>query len=127
MRGQGTARRQFRMTLRQQSRLPPTGVDAFLMCPPAGNSGDRLIADACERFLRDRGIDVWRSDGSIEQAAIAGDSEYLGDLLGGFRGMLMFSGGGNIGIYPDNAQIRAGVISRAGPRHRFLVFPQSAL
>jgi exopolysaccharide biosynthesis predicted pyruvyltransferase EpsI len=115
------------MNLRQQSRLPPTTVDAFLMWAHAGNSGDRLIADACERFLRDRGIDVWRSDGSIEQAAIAGDGEYLGDLLGSFRGMLMFSGGGNIGIYPDNAEIRAGVISRAGARHRCLVFPQSAL
>jgi exopolysaccharide biosynthesis predicted pyruvyltransferase EpsI len=97
------------------------------MWPHAGNSGDRLIADACERFLRDRGIEVWRSDGSIEQAALAGDSEYIGDLLGSFRGMLMFSGGGNVGIYPDNAEMRAAVIARAGPRHRCLVFPQSVL
>jgi exopolysaccharide biosynthesis predicted pyruvyltransferase EpsI len=115
------------MNLREQSRLPPTGVDAILIWPRAGNAGDRLIADACERYLHDRAVEVWRSDGSIEQAAAAGDSEYLGDLLGSFRGMLLFSGGGNIGIYPDNAEVRAAVISRAGPRHRCLVFPQSAL
>ena len=115
------------MNLRRQSRLPPTTVDAFLILPRGGNSGDRLIADACERFLRDRGIDAWRSDGSIEDAAFAGDTEYLADLLGSFRGMLMFSGGGNIGIYPDNAELRAAVIAHAGARHRCLVFPQSAL
>src|SRR5262249_18905595 len=121
------AGRQLRMNLREQSRLPPTSVDALLVWPRAGNSGDRLIADACERFLRDRGIDVWRSDGSIEQAALAGDNEYLGDLLVSSRGMVMCPGGGNIGISPDNAEVRAAVISRAGPRHRCLVFPQSAL
>jgi len=115
------------MNLRQQSRLPPTNVDAILMWPRAGNSGDRLIADACERFLRERGIDAWRSDGSIEEAALAGDTEYLGDLLSSFRGMVMFSGGGNIGIYPDNGEVRAAVIAQTGPRHRCLVFPQSAL
>jgi pyruvyl transferase EpsO len=115
------------MNLRQQSQLPPTTVDAFLMWPRAGNSGDRLIADACERFLRDRGIDAWRSDGSIEDAAVASDADYLGDLFSSFRGMLMFSGGGNIGIYPDNAAVRAAVIAHSGARHRCLVFPQSAL
>ena len=115
------------MNLRQQSRLPPTNVDAFLVWPRGGNSGDRLIADACQRFLRERGIDAWRSDGSIEEAALAGDTEYLGDLLGSFRGMVMFSGGGNIGIYPDNGEVRAAVIAQTGPRHRCLVFPQSAL
>ncbi len=102
-------------------------ADALLIWWPGGNSGDRLIADACERFLRDRGIDVWRSDGSIEDAAMAGDSEYLGDLFDSFRGMIVFSGGGNIGIYPDNAEIRAAVLAHTGPRHRCLVFPQSAL
>src|SRR5277367_6004227 len=84
------------MNLFRQSRLPPTGVDAFLIWARAGNIGDWLIADACERFLADRGIDVWRSDGSIEDAAIAGDGAYLGDLFSSFRGMLMFAGGGNI-------------------------------
>jgi exopolysaccharide biosynthesis predicted pyruvyltransferase EpsI len=39
----------------------------------------------------------------------------------------MFPGGGNIGIYPDNGTIRAAVIRHLGPRHRCLVFPQSAL
>ena len=102
-------------------------MDAFLICPRGGNTGDQLIAVACERFVRDRGINVWRSDGSIEDAATAGDTEYLGDLFGSFRGMVMFSGGGNIGIYPDNAEIRAAVIARTHARHRCLVFPQSAL
>jgi exopolysaccharide biosynthesis predicted pyruvyltransferase EpsI len=115
------------MTLFRQSRLPPTGVDALLIWPRAGNRGDWLIADACERFLGDRGIAVWRSDGSIEEAATAGATDYLGDLLASFRGMLMFSGGGNIGIYPDNEAVRATVIAQAGPRHRCLVLPQSAL
>jgi exopolysaccharide biosynthesis predicted pyruvyltransferase EpsI len=115
------------MNLRQQSKLPPASVEAFLSWPRAGNAGDWLIADACERFLADRGIDTWRSDGSIEDAALAGDTEYLGDLFGGFRGMLIFSGGGNIGIYPDNAALRKALISHSGPRCHCLVFPQSAL
>ena len=115
------------MTLLQQSKLPPTSVDAFLIWPRGGNTGDLLIADACEKFLRERGIDVWRSDGSIEDAAISGATDYLGDLFGSFRGMLMFPGGGNIGIYPDNAAIRAAVIAHSGAHHRCLVFPQSAL
>jgi len=115
------------MNLRQQSRLPPTSVDAFLIWPRGGNTGDLLIADACERYLRHRGIDVWRSDGSFEEAAIAGDGTYLREALSRFRGMLMFPGGGNIGIYPDNGAIRAAVLVHAGPRHRCLVFSQSAL
>jgi exopolysaccharide biosynthesis predicted pyruvyltransferase EpsI len=114
-------------SLRRQSRLPPSGVDALLLWTRLGNAGDRLIADACERFLRDRGISVWRSDGSIEDASLAGDREYLGDLFAGFRGMVMFAGGGNIGIYPDNGAIRAGVIAHLGLKHHCLVFPQSAL
>ena len=90
------------MTLRQQSRLPPADAEAYLVWARRGNTGDVLIADACERFLRDRGLNVWRSDGSLEDAAEAGDSGYLGDLFAGFRGMLMFAGGGNIGIgYSD--------------------------
>jgi len=115
------------MNLRQQSKLPPTNVAALLVWTRLGNSGDRLIGDACERFLRDRGIDTWRCDGSIEEAALAGDAEYLGDLLSDFRGTVVFSGGGNIGIYRDNERIRAAVIAQTGPRHRCLVFPQSAL
>jgi exopolysaccharide biosynthesis predicted pyruvyltransferase EpsI len=97
------------------------------MRPRGGNTGDRLIADACERFLHDRGIDVWRSDGSLEEAAIAGDAEYLAAALSPFRGMLMFSGGGNIGIYRDNEAIRAGILAHATARQRSLVFSQSAV
>jgi exopolysaccharide biosynthesis predicted pyruvyltransferase EpsI len=114
------------MTLRQRSKLPPLSADALLICPRGGNTGDLLIADACEKFLHDRGISAWRSDGSIEDAAVADDGEYLGDLFSSYRGMLMFVGGGNIGIYPDNELIRARVVAQLGPRHRCLVFPQSA-
>lgn len=115
------------MTLRQQSRLPPANVDAYLLWTRKGNKGDLLIAESCERYLRERGISAWRCDGSIEEAALAGDAEYINDLLAAFRGLLFFSGGGNIGIYPDNELIRAAVIRQARPHHRFLVFPQSAL
>jgi exopolysaccharide biosynthesis predicted pyruvyltransferase EpsI len=114
-------------TLRQQSRLPPTNVDALLIWPRGGNYGDMLIIDACERYLKDRGIKAWRSDGSVEDAALAGDADYLRDLFSTFRGMVMFPGGGNVGIYPDNGMVRAAVISQTRPRHHCLIFPQSAL
>jgi exopolysaccharide biosynthesis predicted pyruvyltransferase EpsI len=115
------------MNLRQQSRLPPPNVDAYLFVPRRGNTGDLLIADGCERYLRDRGIYAWRSDGSIEEAALVGDTEYIGDLLATFRGLLFFSGGGNVGIYPENGLIRAAIIAQSRPHHRWLVFPQSAV
>lgn len=115
------------MTLRAQSQLPPRSAEALLVGTPGGNVGDQLIVDACERFLRDRRIDVWRSDGSIEDAVAEGDDEYLNDLLAEFRGMVTFAGGGNIGIYPDNGRRRASVIRRLRPWQRCLVFPQSAL
>lgn len=115
------------MNLRAQGLLPPTSADAYLIWPRGGNTGDRLIADACERFLRDRGIDVWRSDGSLEDAAVAGDKDYLAAVLSPFRGMLMFPGGGNIGIYPDNEIIRAAILAQATVRQRCLVFSQSAV
>src|SRR4051812_48792429 len=114
-------------TLRAESRLPPTDVDSLLIWPRGGNSGDMLIADACERYLKMRGVAVWRSDGSIEDACLENDSDYLGDLFSTFRGMVMFPGGGNIGIYPDNGQIRGAVISHLRQHHRCLVFSQSAL
>jgi exopolysaccharide biosynthesis predicted pyruvyltransferase EpsI len=114
-------------TLRQQSRLPPTNVDALLIWPSRGNSGDMLIIEACERFLNDRGIRTWRSDGSVEDAARSDDTDYLGDLFSTFRGMVMFPGGGNVGIYPINGAVRAAVIAQTGARHHCLVFPQSAL
>jgi exopolysaccharide biosynthesis predicted pyruvyltransferase EpsI len=114
-------------TLRQQSRLPPTDVDALLIWPRGGNSGDMLTIDACERYLKDRGIKAWHSDGSVEDAALAGDTDYLRDLFSTFRGMVMFAGGGNVGIYPDNGMVRAAVISQTTARHHCLIFPQSAL
>ena len=45
-------------------------------------------------FRRERGED-----------ALADDKDYLGDLFATFRGMVMFPGGGNVGIYPDNGII----------------------
>ena len=111
----------------QQTKLPPTNVDAVLVWTRLGNTGDHLIGDACERFLRDRGMTLWRCDGSIEEAALANDTEYLGDFLSQFRGPVFFSGGGNIGIYADNERIRAAVLAQAGPRRQCLVLPQSAL
>lgn len=114
-------------SLRQQSRLPPTNVDALLIWPRGGNSGDLLITDACEKYLNDRGIRTWRSDGSVEDAALAGDTDYLRDLFFTFHGIVAFRGGGNVGIYPDNGMVRAAVIGQLGERNRCLVFPQSAL
>lgn len=127
MRSRRSAGKAARINLRQQSRLPPTNIDAYLLWTRKGNAGDLLIADSCERYLRERGIHAWRCDGSIEEPAFAGDMEYINDLLETFRGMLFFSGRGNIGIYPDNGAVRAAVITQARPHHRFLVFPQSAL
>jgi exopolysaccharide biosynthesis predicted pyruvyltransferase EpsI len=115
------------MSLRTLAQLPPKAVDAYFVWPRGGNTGDLLIADACERYLRDRGIDVWRSDGSLEEAALAGDTKYLAEALSRFRGMLMFAGGGNIGIYPDNEAVRAGILAHATPQQRCLVFSQSAV
>lgn len=114
------------MTLRSRSQLPPASADALLVWPRGGNSGDMLILNACERYLRDRGIAVWRSDGSIEEAVLAGDNAYLGDLFASHRGILVFPGGGNVGIYHDNGAMRGALISRMRPRQRCLVMPQSA-
>src|SRR5262245_19184030 len=101
--------------LRQQTKLPPTNVDAVLVWTRLGNTGDHLIGDACERFLRDRGMTLWRCDGSIEEAALANDTEYLGDFLSEFRGPVFFFGGGSIGIFEDNERIRASVLAQFVP------------
>jgi exopolysaccharide biosynthesis predicted pyruvyltransferase EpsI len=107
--------------------LPPASADAVLIWPRGGNSGDALILEACKRYLKQNGIDVWTSEGSIEEAALRNDTEFLHDFFSTFRGMVMFPGGGNIGIYPDNAVIRSAVIAHMGRRHRCLVFSQSAV
>ena len=57
--------------MQQQSEIPPTDADAILLGTPWGNTGDMLIVDSCERFLRDRHIEVWRDDGRLEEAATA--------------------------------------------------------
>jgi exopolysaccharide biosynthesis predicted pyruvyltransferase EpsI len=113
--------------LRQEGQVPPLHVDGWLIWPRGGNTGDMLIVDACMRYLQDRGVTAWCSDGSIEDAAVAGDTNYLRDAFAGFRGMIFFTGGGNIGIYPDNQAVRDAVIRRLGAHHRCLVFSQSAM
>jgi exopolysaccharide biosynthesis predicted pyruvyltransferase EpsI len=114
------------MTRRADGELPPLDADAWLIWPRGGNSGDQLILDACARYLADRGIAAWISDGSIETAIVDGDGRYLDNAVGAYRGLFVFPGGGNIGIYPDNGAARTAIISRLKPYQRCLVFPQSA-
>jgi hypothetical protein len=90
------------MTLRDQNQLPPKDADALLIWTRGGNTGDMLILDASARYLFDRGIRVWISDGSVEEAVLSQDFNYLGDLFSSYRGLIIFPGGGNIGIYPEN-------------------------
>jgi exopolysaccharide biosynthesis predicted pyruvyltransferase EpsI len=113
------------MMLRAHSELPPINFDAYLLGTPGGNTGDELITASCEAYLQDRGIDVWRSDGSLESAAAEEDTEYLAAALQRFRGTIFFSGGGNIGIYPSNAALRSRIIAHLRPETRCLVFSQS--
>jgi len=113
-------------TLRDRQQLPPRDVDAYFIWPRGGNTGDLLIQQACHRFLRERGMSVWVSDGSVEAACLDNDHEYLRDAVGGFGGAVCFPGGGNIGRYPDNAHIRAAVIASLHPRSHCLVFSNSA-
>src|SRR5947209_18862058 len=93
------------VTLRELSQLPSATVDALLIWPRGGNAGDLLITDACERYLRDRGIQVWRTDGSVEEASLADDTEFLGDLFDTFTGIVIVHGSRNIGIYPDTVTV----------------------
>ncbi len=95
-------------------------VDSWL-----GNTGDRLIREGCIRFLRDEGLDPAVSDGVIETAARAHDTEALLASIGAFEGIVVFCGGGNLGIYLDNMLIRERVIHAAGAARGFLVMPQS--
>jgi exopolysaccharide biosynthesis predicted pyruvyltransferase EpsI len=114
------------MTRRANGELPPLDADAWLIWPRGGNSGDQLILDGCVHYLADRGIAAWVSDGSMETAIVEGDNRYLDDAVAAYRGLFVFPGGGNIGIYPDNGAARTAIISRLKPYQRCLVFPQSA-
>ena len=106
---------------------PPSivGRDAVFIANPFGNLGDNLIAEACVAFLRESGVDIVESNGALEEAARRNDSAYLSAALGRFTGVVYFAGGGNIGIYPDNAHRRRVVIEHAPRARRFLVMPQS--
>src|SRR5258706_2577124 len=57
------------VSLRRQSKLPPSGVDALLMWTRLGNAGEPLIADGCEKVLRQPGSSVSRSHWSIHDVS----------------------------------------------------------
>lgn len=106
--------------------LPPRNVEGYFIWVRGGNTGDDLIRRGCLKFLRDSGIDVWESDGSIEAAALAGDDAYLDAALSRFQGFIFFTGGGNVGIYPDNGHVRERVSAVARSASGTLLFSQSA-
>lgn len=112
-------------TLWHRRRLPPRDVDAYYVRPRGGNTGDLLLSHGVIWYLEERGLRVWISDGSIEQSALAGDTAYLHAAIGEFPGLVCFPGGGNIGRYPDNGQVRAAVISSLHPSSRCLIFPNT--
>jgi exopolysaccharide biosynthesis predicted pyruvyltransferase EpsI len=105
--------------------LATSGYDGVFVANPGGNLGDDLIAEACVAFLREAGLNIIESNGSLEAAAARNDSAYLSAALGRFTGVVYFAGGGNIGIYPDNAHRRRVIIEHAARARRFLVMPQS--
>ncbi|WKZ81968.1 MAG: polysaccharide pyruvyl transferase family protein [Acidimicrobiia bacterium] len=106
--------------------VPTRLHDAILLGASGGNTGDDLIRTACLRFLRAAGLDIWNSDGTLETAAVAGDLEAVGEALERFPGLVVFSGGGNIGIYAESERLRQAVIGHAAAARAFLVMPQSA-
>jgi len=120
-----TERRSAAAEVDEPQELPPAGVEGILLATPGGNTGDELIGAGSERFLRRAELDVWRSDGSIERAVERGDHRFLRAALEGFTGIVFLPGGGNIGIYPENARLRAAVIASASNARGFLVLPQS--
>lgn len=105
--------------------MPPRDVDAYFVRPQGGNTGDLLLSHGCIWYLEERGLRVWISDGGVEHAALAGDTAYLNAAIGGFDGLVVFPGGGNIGRYLDNGQIRAGVIAALSRSSTCLVLPNT--
>lgn len=99
--------------------------DAVFFGYPGGNTGDELIAAGCLRFLRDSGLDVVASDRHLDHAIGAGDTATVGAALAEFDGIVVFSGGGNIGIYPGNEARRNTVIACTPRARGYLVMPQS--
>lgn len=110
----------------QRSATPHDQPQAILLGLPGGNTGDDLIRLGCERFLDSTGMSLWSSDGTVETAAAAGQIGPVEAALRKYRGLVFFTGGGNIGIYPDNERMRAAVIAAAPAASGFLVLPQSS-
>jgi exopolysaccharide biosynthesis predicted pyruvyltransferase EpsI len=101
--------------------------ECILVCPGRGNSGDELIRLGTLEFLKSAGIQVWESDGRIEEAALSGNLDLLRDLLTSYDGLIVFPGGGNLGIYPEYDLVRTRVIEAASAASGFLIFPQSGI
>jgi len=105
----------------------PGRAEAVFFPTPGGNTGDDLIATGCRHLLADTGLEVAIADHEWVGAAAAGDLARVTAMLSRFRGLVFFSGGGNLGIYPDNQKMRATVIAAASQARGFLVFPQSGV
>jgi exopolysaccharide biosynthesis predicted pyruvyltransferase EpsI len=101
------------------------GRDVVFIGYPGGNTGDDLIAQGCLRFLRDAGLDVVPSNATLDEAIGRGDTRAVAAALGSFGGVVVFSGGGNIGIYPDNEARRCTVMVNTPEARAYLVMPQS--
>ena len=110
---------------RTSSEPMPALAEAVFFPTPGGNTGDDLIATGCRYLLTDSGLEVAIADGGLLRDAAVGDLARVTARLGGFRGLIFFSGGGTLGIYPENETMRATVIAAAPHARGFLVFPQS--
>ncbi len=99
--------------------------DAVFIGYPGGNTGDDLIAAGCLTFLREQGLDVAPCGSELDEAIGRGDSRAIAAALGSFAGIVVFSGGGNIGIYPGNEARRSRVIINTPRARAYLVMPQS--
>jgi len=105
----------------------PEHCDAIFVHPLGENSGGDLIRRGALKFLAHAGLNVWESDGGVEAAAIDSDVIWLKKFLSDFTGFIFFNGGGNLGIYADNGEIRRLVIEAASASQGILVFPQSGI
>lgn len=99
----------------------------IFICVKGGNTGDELIRQGALSYLKDRGLDIVESSGDLELAALRGDDEYLKDKMSDYDEYLIFTGGGNIGIYRENEIVRNAIIKYSKKVKGVLVFPQSCL